>query len=360
MSQVAGLKGSIWPDPEDVLLLRFLLHSEPGEAMAAWRPWRPGWNPDSPTPEQYRLYPLLAERVAALVPDEPYLGMLQGVRRQSTIQTLLILDHLEDVLATLDNIGIDGVVLKGAALTLSVYDYVGQRPFHDLDVLVDPRRHAQALSALREQGWRQGGDFVGSPHVSMRRADVLLDLHRKHSTELVLTGQPTSAWDNIETVVARRPLRSGRTIRILAPADALLHTIAHGTAAERTVLLRWVADAQRLVAAGDQDWERVVRLAELFEVAPIVHDSLTFLRSTTGISPPADVLPRLKTVRVSRFSRRRMAAFHQLPNTRGRVGGRPFAVQFQQTLDQPWRKLLTAAPGYFLRKASRRARARLA
>jgi hypothetical protein len=238
-----------------------------------------------------------------------------------------------------------------------VYDHVGQRPFHDLDVLVDPRRHAQALSALRAQGWHQGGDSIGNPHVNMQRAGVLLDLHRKHSPELVRTGVPTSAWDNIETVIARRPLRSGRTIRILKPADALLHTIAHGTAVERTVLLRWVADAQRLIVSGDVDWERVVRLAELFEVAPIVHDSLVFLRTTTGISPPTDVLPRLRTLRVPRFSRRRLAAFHQLPKAGAWPRKRSVILELQITLDQPWPTLLTAAPGYFLRKARRRARA---
>lgn len=352
MSQVAGLNGNIWPDPEDVLLLRFLLHSDPEEAVAAWRLWRPGWNPDAPTSEQYRLYPLMAERVAALVPDEPKLGMLRGVRLQSTIQTLLILDHLEDVLATLDRIGVDGVVLKGAALALSVYDHVGQRPFHDLDVLVDPRRHARALSALREQGWLlRGGDFIGNQAVMMDRAGVSLDLHRKHNRELVVTGLPTSAWDNIETVASRRPLRSGRTIHILAPADALLHAIAHGTQERGTVPLRWVADAQRLIVPGDPDWERMVRLAELFEVAPTVHDSLVFLRSTTGILPPADVLLRLKAVRIPKISRRRMAAFHEWPNTEGRLGGLPATVrqEFQYTLDQPWLKALTAAPSHFSR-----------
>ena len=41
MSRAAGLGGNMWPDPEDVLLLRFLLHSDPEEAATAWRLWRP-------------------------------------------------------------------------------------------------------------------------------------------------------------------------------------------------------------------------------------------------------------------------------------------------------------------------------
>jgi hypothetical protein len=350
VSRIAGLDGATWPDPEDVVLLRFLLHSDPEQAIAAWRAWRPGWDPDAPTSEQYRLYPLMAERVAALIPGEPKLGMLQGVRLQSAVQTLLILDQLEDVLATLDGIGIDGVVLKGAALALSVYDHLAQRPFHDLDVFVDPRRHAEAISALRGQGWiLRRGDFTGNQAVMLDRAGVSLDLHRKHSRELVVTGSPFSAWDNIETVTARRPLRSGRTIRILAPADALLHTIVHGTQYQGSVPLRWVVDAHRLVVSGDLDWERVTRLAELFQVGAVVHDSLVFLRDTTGTSLPDDVLLRLSALRVPRLSRRRMAAFRDSPNTNGRLGGLPLLVrqELQYTLDQPWFTVLTAAPGYF-------------
>lgn len=350
MSRAAGLDEAIWPESEDILLLRFLLHSDPEQAVAAWREWRPGWDPDAPTSEQYRLYPLMAERVAALLPEEPKLGMLQGVRLQCTIQTLLILDHLEKVLATLESVGIEGVVLKGAALALSVYDHLAQRPFHDLDVFVDPRRHAQALSALRGQGWvLRRGDFTGNQAVMLDRAGVSLDLHRKHNRELVVTGLPTSAWDNIQTVTARRPLRSGRTIRILAPADALLHTIAHGTQYQGPVPLRWVVDAHRIIATGDLDWERVARLAELFRAAPIVHASLVFLGSMTGISPPDDVLLRLKAMPTPRFSRRRLAAFHEVPSRDSRLGGLPLLVrqELQYTLDQPWPTVLTAAPGYF-------------
>jgi hypothetical protein len=259
------------------------------------------------------------------------------------------------VLGTLDAIGLDGVVLKGPALSLSVYEHVGQRPFHDLDILVDPRRHAEALAAFRRQGWLpRGGDFIGLHHVTLERAGVLLELHRKHSSELVLTGVPTSAWDNIKTVAARRPLRSGRTILILAPPDALLHTIAHGTAATRPVPLRWVADAQRLIASGDVDWDRVLQLAELFEVASIVHDSLVFLHSTAGISSPPEVLLRLGNVRVRKISRRQIAGFHKLKSTKGWLGGLPLTVKFQLTLDQPWSKLLATVPGYFVVKMARR------
>jgi hypothetical protein len=351
MSRVAGLSGNIWPDQKDSLLLRFLLHSDSEEAAGAWRLWRPEWDPDAPTAEQYRLYPLMAERVATFVPDESKLGMLQGVRLQGTIQNLLILDRLDEVLSGLQRSGIEGVVLKGAALALSVYDHVGQRPFHDLDVFVDPRQHAQALSSLLERGWVQREpDFVGNQAVMLDRAGVSLDLHRKHNRELVITGSPTSAWDNIQTVRARRPLRSGRSVRILAPADGLVQVVVHGTQTEANgVPFRWVVDAQRLILSGAVDWARVAELARLFEVGPIVHDSLVFLRDVTGVVLPADILLLLKAGQVRAFSRRRLAAFHEAPNTQTVLGGLPGTIRrgFQYTLDQPWLTALLAAPGFF-------------
>lgn len=349
MSRVDGLLGNIWPEPRDVLLLRFLLHLDPAEAVGAWGQWRPGWDPEAPTPEQYQLFPFMAERVAALVPSERYLGMLQGVRRQSTVRTLIMLDELDAVLSTLEEIGADGVVLKGPALAHSVYDHAGQRSFHDLDVLVDPRRQEEAVGVLTSKGWTlRVVEFRRERyHVCLERSGVQLEVHRTHSKELVITGASTSGWDNIETEVAPRSLRSGRSMRILAPADALLHTITHGTAPVQRPILRWVADAQRLMLFSDVDWERVIRLAALFEVAPIVHDALEFVSDTTGVSPPPEVPTRLKGIRIRKISRRRIAAFHEVPRVREGLGRRMLTDRiryvFRYTMDQSWPELLAFA-----------------
>ncbi len=337
------------PSTSDAMLLRFLFHVDPDEARAAWARWRPDWDPDAPTPEQYRLFPLLAERVAALVPDEPKLGMLQGVRRQATVQTLLMLEQLDSTLATLHEAGLQAVVLKGAALGLSVYGHVGQRPFGDLDVMVDPRHFGEAVSALGEEGWvEKATDYVGNHAVTLERSGFLVDLHRKPFKELVLVGRPHSGWDLTETVVAGRRLRSGREIRIQAPADALVHTIAHGTHAKWPPLLRWVGDTRRLIQTAAIDWDRVERLASLFEMQAALHEGLDFVRDVTGTEPPSGVLHRLAASGEPRSLRRRLASFHHFPDVSGPLGGLPLTGSrlFQATLDQPLPRAMASSPAY--------------
>ncbi len=351
MSGIPGLRGNFWPGPEDRDLLRFLLHEDQETARAAWARWRPGWDPDTPTAEQYRLYPLLAERIVEFGIEEPQLGKLQGVRRQYTVRTMINLDHLEEVLATLEGAGIEAVVLKGAALVLSVYRNSGLRPFHDLDVLVDPRRHDEAIRLLESEGWSRVYDYdpgLWDHAVTLRRGGIDLDLHRRYSRELVIPGHLDLTWEVTRTEIAPRTLRSGRAVRILAPTDTLLHTIAHGTFARGPVALRWLADAKRVIAVGPIDWDRLVLLSGAFEVSPVIHDGLVLLGDITGSPVPAEPLARLRAARLPRVSQRRLEAFHTVRETGGPFGRLTREVDryLELTRHLRWSEVLARAPKY--------------
>lgn len=352
MSEIEGLRGNFWPSTRERDLLRFLLHVDEEESRRSWARWRPGWDPDAPSSEEYRLYPLLAERVVALSLAEPHLGMLQGVRRQTTVRNLMSLDQLDDVLATLDGAHIGTVVLKGAALVLSVYRNTGIRPFQDLDVLVDPQRYDEALRLLRAEGWEALYDYdpgLWDHASSLRRGEVNLDLHRRYSRELVIPGHLDLSWDLTKSVPAPRALRSGRAVRVLAPTDALLHTLAHGTLARGPVNLRWVADARQLVESSDIDWDRLTRLALAFEVAPVIHDALVFVRDTTGVEVPHPPLARLASATLPLLARRRLAAFHTFRPTGG-LRRIPVEVDryLELTRHLPAAEVLSHAPHYVL------------
>lgn len=351
MSEIAGLYGNFWPSPRERDLVRFLLHVDAQEARDAWARWRPGWDPDAPNSEEYRFYPLMAERLAALSLDEPQLGMLRGVRRQYTVRNLINLDHLEGVLSSLEEAGIEGVVLKGAALVLSVYPNTGMRPLHDLDVLVDPGRHDEAIALLEKQGWFRVYHYdpgLWDHAVTLRRGEVTLDLHRRYCRELVIPGHLDLGWETTRTQIAPRPLRSGRSVRILAPTDALLHAIAHGTLALEPINLRWVADANRILAAGGVDWDRLVRLSGAFEVSPIVHDGLVFLSDITGAQIPPEPLARLRDAPLPPLAGRRMDAFHAFRAGTGVLGkvSREADRYLEHTRHQRWEEVLARAPKY--------------
>lgn len=321
MSRIDGLRWDSWPEPNDVLLLRALLHRDEERARASWEAFRSQWDPDAPTHDQFRLFGSIADRIDVLDPDEPRAGMFRGLRRRNAVHAMVMLDRLDDLLTRFDELGVEAVVLKGPALALSVYEHAGARPYGDLDTLVPYGAHGRIVSAFEVAGWAATHhDFTGNHGVNFRRDGAEVDLHRLVHSEIVLPGRPEQTMSVLQTEWAPRPLPSGRRVRILAPTDALLHTLVHGTQRLLPHNLRWTVDADRIIATGRVDWDRLVSLAGTFRLSPLVHDSLLFHSTLTG-RPVADgILERLAADRLSRFERRRLDAFHEWPEPGRFVG----------------------------------------
>jgi len=314
MSRIDGLRWDSWPEPSDVLLLRSLLHADLNVAQAAWAEFRRTWDPDAPTSEQYRLFGLIADRLDRIAPDDDRIGMYRGVRRRTAVNTMLQLDRLERHLQRMGRLGVEPVVLKGAALVLTVYDSMGQRWFVDTDLLLHAAEWERVAASYGADGWTpEHDDFGGNHGVNLRQDDDSVDLHRLVHSEMVLPGRIEQTGELLETTIADRPLPSGRRIRTLAPTDALLHTLIHGTQRLLPHNLRWCVDADRLITRNDIDWWRLISLARTFRVSPLIHDALAFLGTVTGRPSEPWVLQQLAADRLSWLERKRLDAFHEWP-----------------------------------------------
>lgn len=322
MSRIEGLRWDSWPEPSDVLLLRALLHRDDDVARAAWRGFRSTWDPDAPTHDQFRLLGAIADRIDVLDPDDSRIGMYRGMRRRNAVHALVMLDRLDSLLERLGELGVEPVVLKGPALALSVYDHVGARPYGDLDVLVPYGAHERIVDAFVADGWEATHhDFAGNHGVNFRRGEAEVDLHRLLHAEIVLPRRPEQTMSVLRTELAPRELASGKRVRILAPTDALLHTIVHGTQRLLPHNLRWAVDADRIIATGRVDWDRLVALSKTFRLSPLVHDALVFHSTLTGRVIPEGVLERLAADRLQWLERKRLDAFHEWPEP-GRLVGK--------------------------------------
>ncbi len=321
MSRIEGLRWDSWPEPKDVLLLRALLRSDEEQARAAWKDFRSQWDADAPTHDQFRLFGLIADRIDMLDPAEPRAGMFRGLRRRNAVHAMVMLDRLDDLLARFDELGVEAVVLKGPALALSVYEHAGARPYGDLDVLVPYGVHERITDAFVAEGWvATHHDFAGNHGVNFRRNGAEIDLHRLVHSEIVLSGRPEQTMSVLQTEWAPRLLPSGRRIRVLAPTDALLHTLVHGTQRLLPHNLRWAVDADRILATERVDWDRLVTLAKTFRLSPLVHDALLFHSTLTDRPVPGGVLEQLAADRLKWLERKRLDAFHEWPEPGRFVG----------------------------------------
>ena len=139
---------------------------EPGEMqLAAWL--RDAAPPNEILPCTDAEWVALADDVAraglaAFVLDHATLNNLKlpvvYVRRLRAAAMTVAVRHnnmmreLERVVCAFNRAGIPVMLLKGAALNLTVYERADQRPMSDLDLLVKPENAHEALPLPREPG----------------------------------------------------------------------------------------------------------------------------------------------------------------------------------------------------------------
>lgn len=334
MARIAGLGWSCWPPASDRLLVRAALHEDDDTARRAWVAARAHLDLDRLSDEQYRLLPLLAQRLATTAPTDALLGRLAGVARRTAVQNLLLLRAATSPVAVLRAGGIDPILLKGPALALTAYPRVGLRPFVDVDLLVAPGVVAAARGRLEAAGWTlAAADFPGNHALTLEGGAIGVDLHRHLSRELTVTGPDPYDPHRLTTVTTTRALPGGVRIRTLTPGGHLVHAVVHGTQLVGPVTTRWLADVAMLQRAGNIDWDEVVDLADRWSVGPVLHDGLRLAGQLTGTAAPDAALGHLRRQRVRTFERIRHAAFRTRPATTGILGGLPLtlSVHLQRT-----------------------------
>lgn len=341
MAARAGLRWNCWPDDTDHLLLTVIAHGDDAVALDAWQQVRRSMA--SPTHEQQRLFGQLARRLAVIEPTDPLLPELQGAARRISAENLQHLINIDTTMGLLDAAGIDAVVLKGTALLLSVYDNMSLRPIADVDVLVRPDRHSDALAVFAAIGAvPDQRDHMGNHAVGMSGGPISVDVHRAVNQELVAPGLADNGWETFSFVESPKALPSGRHVPILGSADALAHIIVHGLGWNGPVALRWVTDAVQLLRNGEVDSDRLCMLADRFSIAPVVHDALRYVDVVTGGLVDPTLFDSLSSIRLSRLDELRLRAFHERPERMGEPPPLGFTVSrfLQRTKgDRPVRSL---------------------
>ena len=131
---------------------------------------------------------------------------------------------------------------------------------------------------------------------------------------------PDSCWSYVDDGLWDRAAvdRVGEfAVRVLDPTDQLLHICAHGPRWEPVPPIRWIADAEAVLARSDGgiDWDRLVEEAAAHRVTLPVLDALSYLRETFGLPIPAQTLEQLRQVPV-RASERWAYRLRTRPATR--------------------------------------------
>ncbi len=207
---------------------------------------------------------------------------------------------------TLQERGIEALLLKGAALILLHYRDPGLRPMDDVDILVRTDQAQAAVAALTGRGWRPRS-LVTARHVESHHAmdftdaaGQRVDLHWHVLPENCGRRADDAFWDR-----ARRADLRGVPVRVLDATDQLFHVCAHGVKWESIPPLRWIADATMILAqAGPElDWSRLACLSRQRRLVLPIREALGYLASALASPVPGAVLSELRAAAVSRAER---------------------------------------------------------
>ncbi|MDF1825631.1 MAG: nucleotidyltransferase family protein [Verrucomicrobiales bacterium] len=280
-----------WPDETQRLLLKACFLKDDDDCLAAWDEWQRRVPLDFVDGSSARLLLPLRDRLRRVARTLPRMPRIEGVVRFHWAQTQLTQRAIGDVLDLLEEAGIESILLKGAALSETVYS-PGLRPMADIDILVRPRHVDDALALLQKSGWQPRF----ACHKDARKFTHALQLDNSDHRSLDLHWDPfhdrfldehqlESFWE------ASLPISvQGRDARVLCPADQLLQICEHGVRYDDTPPFRWLGDAFSIVEKlGDTiDWQRCTRMASKHGLLPQLQDTLLFLRNELRLELPGE------------------------------------------------------------------------
>ncbi|HEX6533542.1 MAG TPA: nucleotidyltransferase family protein [Gemmatimonadaceae bacterium] len=251
-----------------------------------------------------RAAPVLWDRLRSVpalhIPDAA--APLRRVAMVSDFRMRHLEARLDDSLAALEDSRVDALLLKGAALALTVYGSFTRRPMGDLDVLVRAPDVKRALAALLGAGWSpvdaSGLEefYRGHQHLPAltddRGTEVQLELH----TALFFEGHPfrlspEDIWRRAKRIAVR-----GRSVYVPGTHDQLLHLCLHFAWSHlmSTGVWRTFRDLGALVATGKIRWPEFTRLALESRGGSLCYWTFRLARELAGVEVPADVLSALR------------------------------------------------------------------
>jgi hypothetical protein len=129
--------------------------------------------------------------------------------------------------------------------------------------------------------------------------EVQFDLHWHVLNEACWTDADDIFWQGAQSMTF-----NGTAAKTLCATDHLFHACAHGGRANRVAPFRWVADSAVILrTAAAIDWDRLLFLAEYFQLALRLRHTLGYLRGAIGLAIPDGVLARLANLPVTGLER---------------------------------------------------------
>ena len=272
-----------YPTAEQGLLLRAsILHGD--IAIRAWDEWQALVRFEEIDYGSIQLLPLLYKNLKLHRIIHPSMNILRGIYRRVWYQNHVLFAEMVPVLKLLNELKLDGMLLEGAALTLTQYKDTGLRPIHDFVVIVPPGQGERIVSDLAKIGWSSKPVSAGATGAVLRaeRASDKLQNEGVPVFELRNSLFPQSKKANIDRIFwndAALTNIAGVPTRTLNTTDQFLHACVQTTRWHHLMPLNGFGDAMFILenSSAALDWNRFCLLAESLGFTQMLDGVLGYL-----------------------------------------------------------------------------------
>jgi hypothetical protein len=291
---------TLLPSAVETDLLRAMLWG--GDAgVEAWRRWSAAVGgalkgSEQMTPLVKGLLPLLHARLKAngVALDPELATYLRAAYFREELRGQTYRGILVALLNVLGEAGVEPIVLKGCALSDTVYPEPGVRHSHGVQLLLDEGSSpgpADLETVLARARFARAAKAEGPVRVFTHSSGLTLELRTR-----LLTAR------YYELPVAELAARSApfpgfhARARILSPEDTLIHVLGEAASSQTRGSLRWVCDSWLLLERKREDlnWALFVAAARTSRLALPLAIVLRFLHDDLGAPVPETVLAALE------------------------------------------------------------------
>ncbi|UCG15569.1 MAG: nucleotidyltransferase family protein [Phycisphaerales bacterium] len=245
------------------------------------------------------------DRAGLRVHETAYLAL----REQSTVvagQNAHITRCFKPIARAFDAAGIPLLLLKGAALGLTVYREPRLRPMSDVDCMVRCEHLDQVCALLKRLGCRRGADLVRRDFFPRYFNEVEYFTPDRRSVRIDLHVRPFRPLRYAQTVPADAfwrgavPADLGGAVALMPnPSDMVIHLAVHAAVhgARRPL---WLYDIYRFahVHRDTLDWTAVIEQADAWRLVLPLRVALQRVDAMFGPAVPPDVIATLDRRRV--------------------------------------------------------------
>lgn len=228
---------------------------------------------------------------------------------QNACRNTLLLRELSNVLQSLADVGVDVIVLKGAALAEKVYGDIAVRQMVDLDLLIHPKDLPIVREIVANLGYQLAGVEMQSGfneefrneeiHWKRGLVDVNLDLHWKLVSPAFYQRTFLTDWF-WETAISTKI--SGSPALILGNEAQIVYLCAHLMLHHGGNSLLWLHDIAEAIAFSPTsiDWNLIITKAQSYNLVLSVQQILLRVADEWKVEIPVEVRSQLAILQPSR------------------------------------------------------------